>query len=76
METSFFHSLIAQQPCEEMSYKVQRPLPTALGAALRDELAGSAWQGACAVLWSLWPGCLDPILCWLCAGALPTLSEC
>lgn len=31
MESGFFQSLIARRPWEEMSYKVQRPLPTARG---------------------------------------------
>lgn len=42
METSFFQSLIARQPCEAMSYKVQRPLPTALGAPVPG-MRGPTW---------------------------------
>lgn len=59
METSFFQSLIARQPCEEMSYKVQRPLPTAPGApatAAGDALPSPAWWGARGVPRSLCPG--------------------
>lgn len=42
METSFFQSLITRQPCEEMSYKVQRPLPTALGVPVPG-MRGPTW---------------------------------
>lgn len=73
METSFFQSLITRQPCEEMSYKVQRPFPTmpaALFAVTRDALAGLAWWGACGVPWPLCPGTLGLIpLHWPCAGS-------
>lgn len=61
MENSFFQSLIAWQPWEEMSYKVQRPFPSALGApavAAGDALPGPAWGGARGALRSLCPASL------------------
>lgn len=72
MGTSFFQSLITRQPCEEMSYKVQRPLPTTPGApatAAGDALPGPASWDAHGAPWSLCPGSLGRIpLCWPCAG--------
>lgn len=72
METSFFQSLIARQPCEEMSYKVQRPLPTVPGAPTAgDALPSPAWWGVRRVPWFLCLGSLGPVLlCWPCARML------